>query len=310
MHKPSLGKILVGPAGWSYPDWEGIVYPRSKPRGFHEAAYLAQYFDAIEINTTFYNPPRPEIVRSWIERVQHNPSFKFTAKLWKRFTHERNANLQDEKAFKKGLDPLQASGRLGALLLQFPWSFKNTRENHEYLSGLLMQFLEYPLVVEVRHSSWNQPQTFEWLEARGVGFCNIDQPVIGQSVAPSDRATAPVGYVRLHGRNYEHWFTENDHPEERYNYLYTLVELKPWAERIATIAHSADVTFVITNNHYQGKAIANGLQLISLLRGQSVCVPETLVEHYPELREMALPDTAPSEPKQNDLFEISPTGNN
>ena len=310
MHKPSLGKILVGPAGWSYPDWEGIVYPRSKPRGFHEAAYLAQYFDAIEINTTFYNPPRPEIVRSWIERVQHNPSFKFTAKLWKRFTHERNANLQDEKAFKKGLDPLQASGRLGALLLQFPWSFKNTRENHEYLSGLLMQFLEYPLVVEVRHSSWNQPQTFEWLEARGVGFCNIDQPVIGQSVAPSDRATAPVGYVRLHGRNYEHWFTENDHPEERYNYLYTLVELKPWAERIATIAHSADVTFVITNNHYQGKAIANGLQLISLLRGQSVRVPETLVEHYPELREMALPDTAPSEPKQNDLFEISPTGNN
>jgi uncharacterized protein YecE (DUF72 family) len=307
MQKPAGSQILVGPAGWSYADWEGIVYPRSKPRGFHEAAYLAQYFDTIEINTSFYNPPRAEIVQSWVERVQHNPSFKFTAKLWKRFTHERSANLQDEKAFKKGLEPLLASGRLGALLLQFPWSFKNTRENHEYMSGLFMQFMEYPLVVEVRHSSWNQAQILEGLRGQGVGFCNIDQPVIGNSLAPSDHVTMPVGYVRLHGRNYEHWFTADDHPEERYNYLYSLEELKPWAERIAHIARSAEVTFVITNNHFQGKAIANALQLISILRGQRVRVPENLPERYPELVEIALPESGPSEPKQGDLlFESSP----
>ena len=311
MQKPPAGAILVGPAGWSYADCEGIVYPRSKPRGFHEAAYLAQYFDTIEINTTFYNPPRAEIAQSWVERVQHNPSFKFTAKLWKRFTHERNANLQDEKAFKKGLEPLLASGRLGALLLQFPWSFKNTRENHEYMSGLFMQFMEYPLVVEVRHSSWNQAQILEGLRGLGVGFCNIDQPVIGNSLAPSDHVTMPVGYVRLHGRNYEHWFTADDHPEERYNYLYSLEELKPWAERVANIARSADVTFVVTNNHFQGKAIANALQLISILRGQRVRVPENLREHYPELIEIALPGTGPSEPKQADLlFEASPAEKN
>ena len=207
MRKPSTGKILVGPAGWSYADWEGIVYPRSKPRGFHEAAYLAQYFDTIEINTSFYNPLRAEVAESWVEKVQRNPSFQFTAKLWKRFTHERSASLQDEKACKQGLEPLAAAGRLGALLLQFPWSFKNTRENHEYMSGLFMQFMEYPLVVEVRHSSWNQPEIFDWLRAQGVGFCNIDQPVIGRSLAPSEHVTMPVGYVRLHGRNYEHWFT-------------------------------------------------------------------------------------------------------
>ena len=299
---PSKPAILVGPAGWSYTDWEGIVYPHHKPRGFHEAAYLAQFFDTIEINTTFYSPPRAEVVKAWARRVAFNPNFKFSAKLWKRFTHERNANLQDEKTFKQGLAPLMDLGRLGALLLQMPWSFRNTPENHDYLSGLVMQFMEFPLVLEVRHSSWNKPEVFEWLAGLGVGFCNIDQPVIGQSIAPSARATAPVGYVRLHGRNYEHWFTSNEHPEERYNYLYSLAELEPWVARIQNIAQRAEVTIVITNNHFQGKAIANALQLISLLRNGPVRMPETLREFYPELEKIADSETSPALPKQSDLL--------
>ena len=299
---PSNPAVLVGPAGWSYTDWEGIVYPHHKPRGFHEAAYLAQFFDTIEINTSFYSPPRAEVVKAWTARIAFNPNFKFSAKLWKRFTHECNANLQDEKTFKQGLAPLMSEGRLGALLLQLPWSFKNTPENHDYLSGLFMQFMEYPLVLEVRHSSWNRPEVFEWLAGLGVGFCNIDQPVIGQSIAPSARATAPVGYVRMHGRNYEHWFTSSEHPEERYNYLYSQNELEPWAVRIQSIAQHAQVTFVITNNHFQGKAIANALQLISLLRNQPVRVPETLREFYPELEKIAAPETSASLPRQSDLL--------
>lgn len=301
MQKPSSARILVGPAGWSYADWEGIVYPRSKPRGFHEAAFLAQYFDTIEINTSFYNPIRAEVAQSWVEKVQGNPSFQFTAKLWKGFTHERSASLKDEKACKQGFDPLAAAGRLGAVLIQFPWSFKNTRQNHEYMSGLFMQFMEYPLVVEVRHSSWNQPEVFDWLRTLGVGFCNIDQPVIGRSLAPTDQVTMPVGYVRLHGRNYEHWFTSNEHPEERYNYLYNLEELKPWAERVRQIARNAEVVFVVTNNHFQGKAIANALQLISILRDGPVPVPESLRDYYPQLAEISLSQTGHSAPKQSDL---------
>ena len=293
--------VLVGPAGWSYTDWEGIVYPHHKPRGFHEASYLAQFFDTIEINTSFYSPPRPEVVKAWAARIAFNPNFKFTAKLWKRFTHECNANLQDEKTFKKGLAPLLNEGRLGALLIQLPWSFRNTPENHDYLSGLIMQFMEYPLVLEVRHSSWNKPEIFAWLAGLGVGFCNIDQPVIGQSIAPSARATAPVGYVRLHGRNYEHWFTSNEHPAERYNYLYSQTELQPWVARIQNIASSAEVTFVIANNHFQGKAIVNALQLSSLLKNQPVRVPETLRESYPELEKVAGPEAIPL-PQQPDLF--------
>jgi uncharacterized protein YecE (DUF72 family) len=303
---PLLGQIRVGPAGWSYPDWEGIVYPRPKPRDFHEAEYLARFFDTIEINTTFYSPPSVQMAKGWARRVAHNPNFKFTAKLWQRFTHERNANRQAEKVFKEGLAPLREAGRLGALLLQFPWSFKNTRENREYLGGLVVEFMEYPLVLEVRHNSWNEPETFRMLAELGVGFCNIDQPVIGRSLGPSDRSTASVGYVRLHGRNYEHWFTAEDRPEERYNYLYSMEELEPWAQRIRNIAERSDVTYVITNNHFQGKAIANALQLINLLSHQPVHLPETLLARYPELEKIIEPGSVTLPPRQTDLvFEAS-----
>ena len=293
-HKAPAGKIRIGPAGWSYDDWAGIVYPRSKPRDFHEAGYLAQFFDTIEINSSFYHPPSAKVARNWIRRVAHNPRFQFTAKLWQRFTHERNGSRQDERTVKEGMAPLAQDGRLGALLLQFPWSFRNSKENREYLGGLVMMFLEYPLVLEVRHDSWNHPDTFKMLADLGVGFCNIDQPVIGASIGPSARATALVGYVRLHGRNYEHWFTSEDHPEERYNYLYSMGELEPWAARIRSVAASTDATFVITNNHFQGKAISNALQLVHLVTGGPVNVPETMLAHYPELAAICEPAaTAP-----------------
>jgi uncharacterized protein YecE (DUF72 family) len=303
---PPHGEIRVGPAGWSYADWDGTVYPRPKPPDFHQAAYLARFFDTIEINTTFYYPPPPKTAKGWVSKVAANPNFKFTAKLWQRFTHDRNASRQEEKVFKEGLAPLLEAGRLGALLLQFPWSFKNTRENREYLGGLVVEFMEYPLALEVRHDSWNEPETFRMLAELGVGFCNIDQPVLGRSIAPTDRSTAAVGYVRLHGRNYEHWFSSEEHPEERYDYLYSMEELEPWAQRIRNIAARADVTYVITNNHFQGKAIANALQLISLLTHQPVRVPETLLARYPELEKIIEPGSVTLQPRQTDLtFEAS-----
>ena len=280
---PPSHKIRIGPAGWSYPDWEGIVYPAHKPRGFHAAEYLAQFFDTIEINTTFYHPPAPRMVKDWVRRVEHNPDFRFTAKLWQRFTHERCADRQDEKTFKECLAPLAEANRLGALLLQFPWSFKNEKENREYLGGLIVQFMEYPLVVEVRHSSWNQPEVLQLLENLGVGFCNIDQPVIGRSLGATAHATAPIGYVRLHGRNYNQWFSSGEHPEERYNYYYSLAELEPWVENIQSVAQRTETTYVITNNHFQGKGVANGLQLESMIFDARVQIPETLLAHYPEL---------------------------
>ena len=285
-------KIRVGPAGWSYPDWDGIVYPAHKPRDFHAASFLAQFFDTIEINTTFYHPPSPKMVKDWVRRVEHNRDFKFTAKLWRRFTHDRSADRNDEVVFKTCLAPLADAGRLGSAAAPIPWSFKNEKLNREYLGGLIMQFMEYPLVVEVRHSSWNQPEIFQLLENLSVGFCNIDQPVIGRSLGATDRATAPVGYVRLHGRNYEQWFTSGDHPEERYNYYYSPAELAPWVERIQDIARRTETTYVIANNHFRGKAVANGLQLQSMISNRPLQVPETLLAQYPELEKIREPEPA------------------
>ena len=288
--------IRVGPAGWSYPDWAGYVYPIRRPKGFHEASYLAEFFDTIEINTSFYQPLRPDHATQWLGRVAANPRFVFTAKLWQGFTHDTTATSSDERIVRAGFEPLQKAGKLGAILLQFPFSFHRTPETVAYLSALLKRFADYPLVVEVRHSSWNTPDTFALLREHRAGFCNIDQPIIGRSLEPSESATSPVGYVRLHGRRYDTWFTDNATvpAHERYNYLYSPEELAPWAGRIRKVAENARDTFVVTNNHYQGKAVVNALQLISILKRSKVKVPEPLRVHFPELD--AIADQPPAEP--------------
>jgi uncharacterized protein YecE (DUF72 family) len=301
--------IRVGPAGWSYPDWAGYVYPSRRSKGFHEASYLAEFFDTIEINTSFYQPLRPDHATRWLDCVAANPRFIFTAKLWQRFTHVvandvtrgpvsalPNATAADERAVRAGFDPLHKAGKLGAVLLQFPFSFHRTPETVAHLSALLKRFGDYPLVVEVRHASWNDPETFALLHEHRAGFCNIDQPIIGRSLEPSESATSPVGYVRLHGRRYDTWFTDDATipTHERYNYLYSPEELAPWAGRIRKVAENAPDTFVVTNNHYQGKAVVNALQLISILKRSKVKVPEPLRAHYPELD--AIADRPPAEP--------------
>jgi len=296
------GIVRVGPAGWSYPDWAGYVYPSRHSKGFHEATYLAEYFDTIEINTSFYQPLRPEHAAQWIDRVAANPRFVFTAKLWQRFTHDIQSILsssaaEDERAVRAGFDVLRAAKKLGAVLLQFPFSFHRTEETFASLDGVLRRFADYPLVVEVRHATWNVPEVFELLRKRGVGFCNIDQPVIGKSLEPSARATGPVGYVRLHGRRYDTWFSDDEAVPsfERYNYLYSEEELQPWAARVDKVAKAARDVYVITNNHYQGKGVVNALQLISMLKESKVKVPEPLRVKYPELEKIA--SEGPREPR-------------
>ena len=298
---PATNTVRIGPAGWSYPDWAGYVYPARRAKGFHEATYLAEYFDTIEINTSFYQPLHPEHAAQWIERVAANPRFVFTAKLWQRFTHDARSTTSgsaaaEERDVRTGFDVLRAANKLGAVLLQFPFSFHRTEETVAYLSSLLKRFADYPLVVEVRHGSWDSPETLELLQASGVSFCNIDQPIIGRSLGPSAKATSGVGYVRLHGRRYDTWFSDDEAipAHERYNYLYNAEELAPWATRIRKVTERARETFVITNNHFQGKAVVNALQLISILKGSKVKVPEPLRRHFPQLEEIA--DSPPTEP--------------
>lgn len=292
--------VRFGVAGWDYRDWWGPVYPAAKPRGFDPLAYLAKYFDTIEINSTFYRPADRQAAERWAGRVAHNPNFKFTAKLWRRFTHERQtAWTADELgAVREGTEPIAEAGRLGCLLAQFPWSFKRTNESREWLDDLIGALAKFPLAVEVRHASWNVPEFYASLAERGVGVVNIDQPVFSNSITPGAQVTADVGYVRLHGRNYENWFSERAESHERYDYLYTTDELQPWLDRIHEVAKRARDTYVVTNNHSRGQAAVNAAMLRKLYGVDGVEVPPELEETYRSvLQPLGIRGSAPDAPR-------------
>ncbi len=292
-----MKKIRIGPAGWAYKDWEGIVYPQKPGAKFDPLEYLARFFNTIEINSSFYRPFTPTTAKSWLSRVADTPDFAFTAKLYRVFTHERGkATADDEKQVRQGLDALERKGKLGALLLQFPWSFKNTLEERAYLVKLIDRFKNYPLVLEVRHTSWNVPQIYEWLEESGVGICNVDQPLFAKSIKPAELTTSQIGYVRLHGRNYQDWFREKAPRDDRYNYLYTVDELEPWISRIKEIAAKTKEAYVITNNHFRGQAVVNALEIKATLDEERVPAPAPLFQKYPRLAESAIPEPREAEP--------------
>jgi len=296
----ALPDISVGPAGWSYADWRGRVYPEGAGTKFDTLALVAKYFDTAEINSSFYYPPTPATARSWLRRIEHNPNFTFTAKLYKVFTHRiGTATKEDEKAFREGVDPLMEAGKLGAVLIQFPWSFKNDREERAYLNQLSERFQDYPLVVELRHESWNHPRILQTLEDLGVGLCDIDQPLFANSIKPSAEVTSPIGYIRLHGRNYQNWFREEANVVERYDYLYSRDELEPWVERIKQIADKAKQTYVITNNHARGQSLVNAFEVLALLEEKRLPGPAKLIENYPRLSESVEAD---DESPQGSLF--------
>jgi uncharacterized protein YecE (DUF72 family) len=307
---PENSQIYVGTAGWSYKDWEGIVYPAQIKKSEHPVEYMARYVDVLEINTSFYGHIKPEWGKLWCRMARGvNPRFLFTAKLNRAFTHSPIAALEstsaetirataeDEQLTKEGLESIAAENMLGAVLAQFPISFKNTNTNRNHLQSVIEKFTSFPLVVEVRHNSWTNEGTLRYFAEKGVAFCNIDQPKLGQAVTPSEHVTAPVAYVRLHGRNYDQWF-DSDSRNDRYNYLYTDPELRGWKTRVDAIAEKAQKTFVIANNHFEGKAAVNALQLKNMISGRPVRVPPTLLKHYWELAQIAEPASQSDEPAQ------------
>jgi uncharacterized protein YecE (DUF72 family) len=287
--------IRVGVAGWDYPDWRGVLYPAPRPRGFDPVRYLANYIDVIEINSTFYRPVSVDVARKWAARVADLPKFRYTAKLYRRFTHERETawTKAEVRETRAGLAVLHKAKALDALLVQFPWSFRNNEANREWLSDLAQAFAEFPLVVEVRHEGWNEPGFYAWLAEQSIGFVNVDQPLFRKSLKPSARSTSHVGYVRVHGRNYMDWFRKDAGRDARYDYLYPASELEPWVERTVAIAHdrTTENVDVVFNNHYRAQAVVNAVQFKALLTDEPATVPPLLYESYPdELAPYAFPE--------------------
>ncbi len=309
--------IRVGIAGWDYPDWEGVVYPPGPGREFDALAFLTRYFDTIEINVTFYRQIDPAMAQAWAGRVAGAGPFLFTAKLHRSLTHPApdpgsrevpggespgalSAVEAEAARCRTGLAPLMDAGLLGALLMQFPHSFHDTRANWERLDALATALAGLPLVAEFRHRSWDNQKTLDRLRERGIGFCNIDQPSIGATLPATCHVTSRIAYVRLHGRNGANWFRRGAASASRYDYLYSMEELEPWVQRVRRLAGHAEEVFVIANNHYHGKGPANALMLSSALSGRRPRAPATLVAAHPVLSGMVEEDPGP--PVQRSLF--------
>jgi uncharacterized protein YecE (DUF72 family) len=168
--------------------------------------------------------------------------------------------------------------------MQFPWSYRFTEENRDFFIRLRRAFHEFPLVAEMRHSSWLAEEALGTFLDYKVGFCNIDQPVYTRAMPPSSLLTSGVGYVRLHGRNPKNSLGAFDPaaPRQRqHDYLYTEAELAEWAARIEQVSRFAERTFVVFNNDAGAKSFVNALQLRALAGQTRGTAPLGLRRKYP-----------------------------
>ena len=276
--KPDGPRILYGPAGWSYADWKGIVYPPGMRE--HPLNFLEKYFDMVEINTTFYHVPALRMVEQWC-LTPKKPDFLFTLKLGQNLTHGRTEVTKKEKdEYREVFRLVRFYGRMGGVLVQFPWSFVNIGQNYDYLFRLLDEYSEFPLIVELRHISWLKRQFFEEIHKHGVAFYNIDQPAASNSIGLTDYVTSETGYLRLHGRNSAAWFDGDAGRDQRYDYLYNAGEIREIKSIVERIAKKGRIIFIVGNNHFKGQAVINLLQIKAAVEGRPAAIPEPLAVKY------------------------------
>ncbi len=300
-----MSRVRVGTSGWSYPSgkgtWNGVFYPAGagstrKKSGFDELTFYAEHFDTVEVNSSFYRVPAVDTTKKWVERTPK--TFEFSLKLYQKFTHPEmfhkatgadpaDVGKNDVDEFRAAIDPIVEAGKLGALLAQFPASFKNERNSRGYLEWLLESFKDYPLAVELRHKSFSDDPkgTLGLLGEYGAALVQIDEPKfrfsIRQTLLPNVRT---FYYMRLHGRNAAQWW-KHDSSEDRYNYLYSAAELEPIVEAAGEASQHVKKAYLYTNNHFSAKSVANAATIKKRL-GQPLTgeYPESFVEHFPELK--------------------------
>jgi uncharacterized protein YecE (DUF72 family) len=310
-----VGDLRIGTSGWNYPTgrgtWNGIFYPpaRGRSKAFDKLTYYAEHFNTVEVNSTFYGQPRAEVTRGWAERTPDD--FEFSVKLYQKFTHPRMFEERVERSlrdtapdaesvqaiakpthadldeFRRGIEPLANSGKLGALLAQFPPSFKNGERERGYLSGLLHALAEYPVAVELRHKSWsdNLEQTLGLLNAFEAAWVQIDEPKfrlsIRQNYLPNIRG---FYYLRLHGRNALQWW-RHDKSEDRYNYLYSAEELQEFSDTVDAARRIVKKAYLYANNHFSAQSVANATMIKQQL-GEPIegDYPPEFVERFPRLK--------------------------
>jgi uncharacterized protein YecE (DUF72 family) len=201
-------KILIGTSGWSFRDWIGPFYPPGTDRS-QMLDYYAREFHAVEVNSTYYRIPHPRTFEAIQKKTP--PGFEFVVKAHHDMTHMRSRDPQLYKDFARSIQPLRESGKLTGILAQFPYAFRRTPENEEYLRQLKdLLGGDEPVFVEFRHRSWMDEDVFRDLDREELGYVSVDEPDLPGLVPPVARTTGPIGYVRFHGRNKEKWWAERD----------------------------------------------------------------------------------------------------
>ena len=266
-------KLYIGTSGWSYPKgkgtWNGYFYPKGK---INELEYYSQFFNTVEVNSSFYRPPDPGYVYNWVRRVPED--FLFTVKLWQKFTHpkmykeatgeEAVISQQDVDLFKQSIDPLFQYEKLGALLAQFPPGFRNDTFGQQILNAVIKTFGHYRLAVELRHRSWSDDEnTAQLLRENNISWVQIDEPKFKSSIAQALPVTSDTAYFRFHGRNAEMWWTGDS--ETRYKYLYSTEEINELTTRVLSAAKQTTLLFALFNNHWQGYATKNAGDMMKKL---------------------------------------------
>ncbi len=250
----------VGTSGYSFADWVGSFYPPGTEKG-KMLDYYKDYFNCVEINSTYYRIPHSKVFYFMAEKTQDN--FDFIVKTHKEFTHIRDEKSDSSTELMEAVKPLIETGKLKGFLAQFPWSFKFNNSNFEYLMHHLNDYGEIPLFLEFRHNSWIKSEVIELLRAENVGFCNVDEPQSDRMLRPSGIATNNIGYVRFHGRNMEKWWSGGG---ERYNYDYSENELRGWIDYLKKLERDTETVYLFFNNCHQGQAVKNAKMMMHILR--------------------------------------------
>lgn len=249
--------IYVGTSGFQYDDWVGTYYPEDLPKQSW-LAYYAREFHTLEVNFTYYRMPSARALAGMANKTPDD--FLFTVKATQEMTHAREREPNVFEQFNTALTPLIEANKLGGILAQFPNSFRNNDDSRDYLKWFREQMGELAVVVEFRNKEWLTEETYELLRANQLGFCSVDEPFFPRVA----QVTAPIAYVRFHGRNAKKWW-HHEHAWERYDYTYSQEELQEWTPKIEKMNEMAENTFVLSNNHYRAQGIATARQLKLLL---------------------------------------------
>jgi uncharacterized protein YecE (DUF72 family) len=296
-------EVFGGTAGWSYADWHGPFYPEKKEKGFSELKFYADFFDCVEVNSTYYRHFPPSTAEKWLTEVKKNPKFVFLVKLFKEFTHgsrERGKDfIENRSIVMEFLSPFMDQKKLGGVLVQFSEYYRESVQSQEHIAVIRDAFRDYPLFFELRHTSWYTARAKEFLKYNDINVIAIDQPQLKGMIGFDSELFGKVAYVRLHGRNSEMWDLGRKALEEgtemegadrnaRYNYLYSSTELDELEEKLRKAKERCTNMYLVLNNHPLGKAVVNALELVRRMRGQEkVRVPDTVIKYFPEIGKFA-----------------------